>query len=76
MITSDNSGGRIIELEDPTSWPADLISYLEKHHTFLLAWETQSAGILPSHLVGGADYDEIIYGLCDILDRYFLVGWH
>lgn len=42
---------------------------------FFLAWELQSSGA-PRRRVSGAEYDAAIYGLCDALQPYSLIGLH
>jgi hypothetical protein len=66
---------KVIELENPKSWPRDLIEFLEAHHDLLLGWESQSGGETPGP-VSPRTYDRTIVGLCEILDNYFLTGWH
>lgn len=65
--------GQIINLQDPSSWPADLAAYLEGHLDLFLAWETQSQDE-PS--VSGRSFDRAIDGLQDVLKNYSLIGWH
>lgn len=66
---------KIIDLENPTAWPRDLIDFLEAHHGLLLGWESQGGGETPVS-VSGWTFDRTIAGLCEILDNYFLTGWH
>jgi hypothetical protein len=76
IVSGDKRLHNVIDMECPGSWPADLVAYLDKHHSSLLEWESRSDGINSANAPGADDYDEIIYGLCDILSRYSLVGWH
>ena len=59
----------ILDLNAPDTWPTELLAFLGRHHD-LLAWETGAGE------VRWQDYDAAIYGLCDLLDGYSLVGWH
>jgi hypothetical protein len=70
------SAGGAIDLERPELWPTDLIEYLEKHRALLAAWESKKRGVASAISVSGARYDQVIYGLSQILSRYFLNGWH
>jgi hypothetical protein len=58
----------VIDLDQPGGWPADLVSYLNKHCAVLADWERGHG--LPT------EYDRTIYGLRDILNNYSLIGWH
>jgi hypothetical protein len=60
----------IIDLESPSTWPADLQQYLGAHHDLFLRWETQP---LPGD---GPSFDKAIRGLMEVLRSYSLIGWH
>jgi hypothetical protein len=64
----------IINLEDPSSWPTDLVIYLERHRHLFVGWENGAQGkgtsVLPQK------FDRAICGLCDVLKSHSLIGWH
>lgn len=60
----------VIGLEAPESWPADLLTYLNRYHDLFLDWETKA-----TNLTAGA-YDRAVYGLRDVLQQYAIMGWH
>lgn len=60
----------VIDLEAPESWPADLRTYLNRHHDLFLDWETKSTNLT------AAAYDRAVYGLRDVLQQYAITGWH
>jgi hypothetical protein len=64
----------IINLENPSSWPPDLISYLERHLDLFLGWEHPRQG--EDACVSARAFDRAIYGLHDLLVGHSLVGWH
>jgi hypothetical protein len=66
----------IINLEDPRSWPADLLAYLEEHLELFIAWESPRQGGDDESFALAKRFDRAGYGLSDVLRPYALVGWH
>jgi hypothetical protein len=64
----------IINLEDPSSWPIDLVIYLERHLDLFVGWENGAQGKGTS--VSPQKFDRAICGLCDVLKSHSLIGWH
>ena len=60
----------LLDLDSPTSWPAELHTYLDEHYDLFLAWETKLGKF------SGKAFDKAIYGLRDILQAYEILGWH
>ena len=60
----------LLDLDSPTSWPAELRTYLDEHYDLFLAWETKLGKF------SGKAFDKAIYGLRDILQAYEILGWH
>lgn len=71
---SDSELPAIIDLENPSLWPDDLVAYLEDHLELFIAWEG------PRQTKDSYDlarqFDRAIHGLSDILRQYALLGWH
>jgi len=57
----------IIDLDQPDTWPSDLLSVLTAHH-----------GTLRSHEVGPLSnrFDAALYSVVEALQPYSVVGWH
>jgi hypothetical protein len=64
----------IINLEDPSSWPTDLVIYLERHLDLFVGWENGAQG--KGTNVSPQKFDRAICGLCDVLRSHSLIGWH
>ena len=60
----------LLDLDSPSSWPAELRTYLDEHHELFLAWETKPGR------VSSEAFDKALYGLRDILQAYEILGWH
>jgi hypothetical protein len=63
-------------LYDETTWPTDVLHYLERHHDIFLSWEQERIDQPPKIQVSGNTYDTAIYGLREILSKYNLRGFH
>ncbi len=63
---------QIINLENPSVWPGDLVAYLEEHIDLFLGWERQGRDAA----VSAQDFGRAIYGLGNVLKAYALIGWH
>ena len=68
-------GAMTIILDDETTWPTDVLAYLEHKHDLFLAWEHRGTD-RESYVVGPSDYDNAIYGLRAVLNGYLLRGYH
>ena len=67
--TATPPSARIV-LADESTWPADLLDYLEANRAVFYGWETQAcAGLAPA-------YDRAVYGLRELLWRHLLHGYH
>ncbi len=75
LIQLQMTAGMLLDLEKPESWPADLVEFLEAHYGLILGWERQSYDNTPI-TVTGRSFDKAIAGICPILEKYFLRGWH
>ena len=61
----------LLDLDCPSSWPTELLGYLNEHHDLFLRWETKQGPV-----VSGQDHDEAICGLRHALQPYEILGWH
>ena len=61
---------RLLDLEEPASWPEELLVFLDQNHQLFLDWEND-----PSK-VGGSTYDRAIYRLRDVMQPFAITGWH
>lgn len=60
-----------IVISDQTTWPSNVIEYLESNYKKFLGWECDCPrSSLPQ------EYDLAIYGMRDVLKKYSLVGYH
>ncbi len=64
----------VMDLSDESTWPSDLLAYLERHRDLFRAWEEQSQGS-PS-TVSARDYDQALLGLRPVLNNHALHGYH
>lgn len=69
-MTGSNAALIVLDPERPNTWPQPLLDFLGNHHQLFLDWEQRSG------VVTGSQYDEAIYALQEILNRYALRGWH
>ncbi|WP_461601874.1 hypothetical protein [Aeromonas rivipollensis] len=60
-----------IIISDQTTWPAEVISYLEKNHHLFFGWETPA-----KDRVSASEFDQAIYEFRRILKPFSLVGYH
>lgn len=57
-------------LEQPESWPSELLAVLQNHHELFIDWEEGRA-------TGRAKaYDRAIYDVAEHLQPYSVLGWH
>jgi hypothetical protein len=73
MIEEDDKRGvsrTVVDLESVSTWPAELLAYLDAHYQVFLDWANGPVR------VGAATYDRAIYGLIDAMQPYAVVGWH
>ena len=63
-------------LSDESTWPTDVLEYLERAEDVFRGWEEQSAGRHPARTVSGPEYDTGLNGLRMVLDAYELQGYH
>jgi hypothetical protein len=61
---------KLVNIENPASWPDDLVDYLEEHRDLYMDWETGPT------TTRAWQYDRFMYGLRDVLQPYSLTGWH
>lgn len=66
----------IIDLTTPSSWPADLIAYLEDRGTIFREWEESPSGITQARLGLVKEFDRAYEELREILSRHAVVGFH
>ncbi len=62
-------------MDNETTWPSDVLEYIEHHHDLFQAWELIKCGVR-NLTVNVPQYDVAIYGLRDILKKYSLHGYH
>ena len=66
-----------MRLNEETTWPSELLDYLELHKGLFLAWELKGAGIKSSPEAAreiAREYDCAVYGLRAVLNRHTLEG--
>lgn len=63
-------------LSDESTWPEDVLKFLEREDDIFRAWEEQHAGRQPARPVSGPEYDSVLGGLRRVLDPYDLRGYH
>jgi hypothetical protein len=64
-----------MEFNDESTWPADVLEYLEKHHSLLLAWAKRGEGPMPCPVMP-EHYDRALNGLRRVLNNHALHGYH
>jgi hypothetical protein len=64
-----------IFLDIETTWPPDVLDYLERHRELFLAWERRNASS-SAPPVSVPEYEIAIRGLRRILDNHLLHGYH
>jgi|SRR5579862_1977740 len=68
--TEGFASSAVIDLEAVSTWPTQLLAYLEAHREVFLDWANGPVR------VDAATYDRAIYGLIDAMQPYALIGWH
>jgi hypothetical protein len=66
-----------MRLNEETTWPSDVLDYLEQHRNLFLAWELKGAGATSSPEAAreaARKYDTAVYGLRAVLSRHALEG--
>lgn len=69
----------MIVLNDVSTWPSDVTSYMEENHSLFLNWEQNGSGSPRSEVEVMKivrNYDNAINGLRDVLNAYHLHGYH
>ena len=61
-----------IHLAKESSWPSDVLEFLDNNHDLFLGWENRAKGRAPSPAL----YDNAVYGLRNVLRRHSLHGYH
>jgi hypothetical protein len=64
-----------IFLDDETTWPADVLGYLNQNYALFLAWERRRDG-KKDQSVNPSDYDSAICRLRAVLSGHLLHGYH
>jgi hypothetical protein len=64
-----------MRLNDETTWPVEVLDYLEQHEDLFRGWELRRAGNAIAS-VSGAEYDDAIRGLRVVLGNHTLHGYH
>ena len=64
-----------MEFNDESTWPADVLEYLGKHHSLLLAWAKRGEGPMPCPVMP-EHYDRTLNGLRRVLNNHALHGYH
>jgi hypothetical protein len=62
---------QLLNLEDVSSWPDDLLAYLKKNHKLFPDWQQTR-----SRRVEAGAYERAMHGLWDALQPYAITGWH
>ena len=62
-----------MELNKESTWPADVVAYLESHHALFLDWENRTGG---SQNTTPAAYDRALGELRSVLNNHSLHGYH
>jgi hypothetical protein len=65
-----------MRLDDFSSWPPDIIQYLEQRHELLFRWHERSYASKALPPVSGPELDEAIRGLAVLLRSRTLHGYH
>jgi len=60
-----------IIISDQTTWPTEVISYLEKNHHRFVGWETPVTDRVSAH-----EFDQAIFEFRRLLKPFSLVGYH
>jgi hypothetical protein len=63
-------------IDDVSTWPAEVIEFLEKRHDLFLGWEQSRAGQPAIATVSGRAYDRAISDLRALLCPHALRGYH
>jgi hypothetical protein len=65
-----------ILLDSETTWPYDVLNFLERHKDLFLAWECKARDQNLPVNVFVQKYESAVLGLREILDNHFLHGYH
>jgi hypothetical protein len=63
-----------MELNKESTWPADVLDYLERHRNLFLDWEERSRGSAQN--TSPTEYDAALDGLRAVLNNHTLHGYH
>jgi len=63
-----------MELDKESTWPTDVLAYLDRNHALFLGWEDRRGGSGPR--TPAAEFDRALDGLRAVLNNHTLLGYH
>lgn len=63
-----------MKLNEESTWPSDVVAYMERHRELFLGWEDRRSSSTPRS--AAAEYDNALNGLRAVLNKHTLHGYH